>query len=174
MKRKITEGYIYSRSAAQRIFDAEVKRVDIYANSVLVIFEKGQKLRPRFVAKSAFKEHFARWRQGKARTEVIVSYRPLNGTFHAIKSSNITEYYQIELYPDHLTCTCKDYEIQEELGIEKPACKHIYATLDYIGCTSIADYIERDGMSFLDTNETLHQWNDPLKDYHDEMMSYGY
>ena len=170
MKRPITEQYIYSLNAANRIFKGEVTNLQIFHNCILVTFKKGQKLRPRFVSKSVFKEHFARWRQTQGRG-IIATYNPLGGSFYCTKSSNIQEQYKIDLYPEHLTCTCMDYDAQEQLGIKRPCCKHIYAVLHYIGCDNLKDYIHRDGFNFLNTNEPLHKWDDPMKDYHDEMMA---
>jgi len=164
-----TLSYIYSRKAAERIFEKEVKRVEIWFNCILVVFEKGQGS-PRFVSKSVFKQHFAEFRKASSR-QVYVSYEPFTGFFHAPSSRNIQERHRIELYPDGLTCTCADWDMQEQLGIKNPMCKHCYAVLDYIGCSSLADYVKRDGFSFLDTNQTLHQHNDPLKNWHDELMS---
>jgi len=127
-------------------------------------------MRPRFVSKSAFKNHFAEYRKQSGK-QVITTYDPLTGYFHATKSSNIQEQYQIKLYPDKLTCTCGDWDAQKQLGLSKPTCKHCYAVLDYIGCSSLEDYIKRQGFEFLNTNETLHEYDNPLKDWHDELMA---
>jgi len=158
--KKANLSYIYSRSAAQRMFNAEVKSVQIYKNAIFVVFKEGQGMRPRFVPKSVFKEHFAEYRKQSA-SQIYVAYTA-QGYFRA-PSSNLQESYRIELYPEHLECSCSDWRTQEELGISKPTCKHCYAVLDYIGCNSLEDYINRDGFSFLNDN--------PLEDWQDELMA---
>jgi hypothetical protein len=164
-----TLSYIYNRKSAERIFEKDVKRVDIYTNAILVVFEKGQGS-PRFVSKAVFKKHFAEYRKSSSR-QVFVSYQPLYGYFRAPSSHNIQEAYRIELYPDHLECSCKDWEVQEQLGIAKPTCKHCYAVLDYIGCNSLADYVAKDAMEFLNHNQPYEQATDAMRDWHQEMMS---
>lgn len=157
--------YIYSRSAAERIFDCAVKEVEIYQNCLLVKFETGSK----FVSKRVFKEHFATHRQEKSR-EVYVSYHPFSGNFRAPSSHNLQDSYSIELHPDHLECTCQDWAIQAKLGIKTPTCKHCYAALEYMGCTSIKDYIEKHGCSFLDHNTQWEGVSEDLRQQHKEAM----
>ncbi|TAN83535.1 MAG: hypothetical protein EYR95_18530 [Phormidium sp. SL48-SHIP] len=164
--------YIYSKSAAQRIFDAEVKKVQIFHNCILVVFNKGQGLKPKFVAKRVFKAHFAEYRKASAR-QVFVSYKPIYGYFRA-PSSNLQESYRIELFPRHLKCSCADWRTQEEIGIKSPMCKHAYAVLDYIGNTSLADYIERRGCEFVDHQRQTEGTDIYLQEVHQEKMTYDY
>ena len=110
------KNYIYGRSAAQRITGLEVKETRLYKNTVLVIFQKGQGARPRFIAKDTFKRHFAEYRKQGA-SQVFVSYKPFSGNFRAPSSQNIQDSYSIELFPDHLECSYADWKTQEEIGL---------------------------------------------------------
>jgi len=165
---------IYGRSAAQRISGLAVKQTRVYNKSVLVIFEKGQGARPRFISKNDFKRHFAEYRKQGA-SQVFVSYKPFTGNFRATSSRNMQESYSIDLFPDHLQCTCGGWKTQEELGFKTPMCKHAYAALFYIGCTDLKDYIKRRGIEFLDHQKPVGKIsNELILDQHQRDLTYHY
>jgi len=168
------KNYLYGRSAAQRMTGLEVKQTRVYNKSVLVIFEKGQGARPRFISKDDFKRHFAEYRkQGAA--SVFVSYKPFSGNFRAPSSYSMQESYSIDLFPDHLKCTCADWKTQEELGFKTPMCKHSYAVLFYIGCQDLQDYIKRCGIEFLDHQKPVGEVEDELYlEQYERDLSYRY
>ena len=161
--------YVFSKSAAERIFKAEVKELEVYQKSIRITFKKGQGMRPTFASKKVFLKHFSEYRQESARL-TSVTYHPLTGNFSALCSHNIQERYQISLYPDCITCNCGDWQKQEEIGIKTPMCKHAYATLHYIGCTDLEDYIKRDGFSFLNHNTYMGDDAD-MRAYYEEQFS---
>lgn len=167
------KNYIYGRSAAQRITGLEVKETRLYKNSVLVIFQKGQGARPRFIAKDTFKRHFAEYRKQGA-SQVFVSYKPFSGNFRAPSSHNIQESYSIELFSDRLKCSCADWKTQEEIGLKTPMCKHAYSVLFYIGCQDLQDYIKRRGIEFLDHQQPVGEVNELTLDQHHRDLTYHY
>ena len=168
------KNYIYGRSAAQRITGLEVKETRLHKNSVLVIFQKGQGARPRFIAKDTFKRHFAEYRQQKGKS-VFVQYKPLSGYFVAQSGSDIHKTYMVQLFPDHLECTCADWRTQDETGyFQTPMCKHAYAVLFYIGCSDLKDYIKRRGIEFLDHQQPVGEVNELTLDQHHRDLTYHY
>lgn len=117
-----------------------------------------------FFSRKNFKKHFAAWRKEKGKS-VAVEFDYFTGLFSAISERNFMDRYTLDLFPERITCNCKDQETQKEIGIKTPMCKHSYAVLNYLGFSSLEEYIEKDGMSFLDHCE---QWNvnQDLRDYH--------
>lgn len=170
MREKTAQNYLYGFKAAQRIFsDKEIKKLEVFTNCILIVFEKGYGS-PKFVSKNVFKKHFADFRKESAK-QCYVSYDPLLGWFNAPASHNIQESYRIELFPDRLSCTCGDWKTQLELGFAKPTCKHCYAALNYIGFNSLRDYVESKGIEFLDHNTQYAGVSESMRQMHQEAMA---
>ena len=175
LQRARLESYIYNASSATRITGRECLGVIVFkgCNTVNVLFKKGQGLRPRFMSKDIFKQHFAEYRKQAGRF-VKVEYSPLTGIFHAQSARNMHKVYQVELFPEKVTCNCGDWKKQEELGISTPMCKHAYAALDLIGCSSLKDYVERDGFRFLDHSQYIGEDEDKRAYYEERYTEEHY
>lgn len=129
--------YIYSKAAAARLTDREPKDIESLhkkCDQVLIRFNDGGK--PIAINCSEFKEHFAEYRRQQGFK--IDDVKPVNSYTYRVKSK-----YLVAVFPDRVSCTCGDYETQQELGIKRGCCKHGYAVLKTLGCSSLAEFIEK-------------------------------
>lgn len=136
--------YVYSKASARRLTGLDVVSVEERPTNVLLTFKDGSQ---KLASKQLFKEHFAEYRrqQGKQITEAkaINSY-----------TYQVNQKYLVVVFPDRVSCTCGDYAIQQELGIQRGCCKHGYAVLKTLGCTSLAEFIEKQKATPTATNHT--------------------
>jgi len=140
------EAYIFTKSAAARITGREIKSLRVWKNCVFVKFEEGS---PKFISKEVFIGHFYQWRQESAK-RIGIDYDISTGKFKAYSASFKNVTYELDLFPNHIQCTCGDYHQQERFEFNKPRCKHVYAVLDYLGYDCISDYVLDNGIKFLD------------------------
>lgn len=129
--------YIYSLSAARRLFGQKVVKVEERPCNVLITFNDGSQ---NLADKKLFKQHFAEYRRQLGLK--IDDVKPVNSYVYHVKSK-----YWVSVFPDRVSCTCGDYATQQELGIKRGCCKHGYAVLKTLGCTSLADFIEKQKVS---------------------------
>lgn len=129
--------YVYSKAAARRLTGLDVVSVEERPTNVLLTFKDGSQ---NIASKQLFKEHFAEWRrqQGKQITDV----KPLNSYVHRVNGK-----YLVSAFPDRVSCTCNDYATQQGLGIKRGCCKHGYSVLKTLGCTSLAEFVEKQKVS---------------------------
>jgi len=126
--------YIYSLSAARRLFGQKVVNVvEERPCNVLITFNDGSQ---NIADKKLFKQHFAEHRRQLGLK--IDDVKPVNSYTYRVKHK-----YLVAVFPDRVSCTCGDYATQQELGIKRGCCKHGYAVLKTLGCTSLAEFIEK-------------------------------
>ena len=133
--------YLYSVSAAARMFgcsSSQVLGLQVW-DKVIWLHLKGQ--RPFFVSKEAFKTHFVLWRRvkGKRLREAGAVRRESQHSFSVI-SERQNKFHSVELGDRVLFCTCGDFQKQTEL-FGKACCKHGYAVLQMLGHGTLQDFI---------------------------------
>lgn len=131
---------LYSVAAARRIlgiYYPEIKvSIQVWAKVVLVISD-GR--RPRFISKKVFHQHFVDWRKEQAKALVVQRHELLTRSFNVVNPKKDSTY-RVVACKDALHCECEDYKNQ--IGFwGKAMCKHSFATLDFIGYRSFADYL---------------------------------
>ncbi|MDT9184608.1 SWIM zinc finger family protein [Limnospira sp. PMC 289.06] len=132
---------LYTKAAAARITGVsprKIERVEIWWKVIFVVFKKGNRLRPRFVSKKAFHQDFQSFRQGNT-AELELHPNPTGeGTKFAVINPKTDGVYLVTLSNRQLSCTCQDFEKQQEandclsleMGKHAPRCKHIYKVLE--------------------------------------------
>jgi len=125
--------YIYSISSARRLFGQKVVKIEQLPCNVLITFNDGSQ---NFADKKLFKQHFAEHRQQLGLK--IDDVKRFNSYVYHVESK-----YWVSVFPDRVSCTCGDYATQQELGIKPGCCKHGYAVLKTLGCTSLAEFIQK-------------------------------
>lgn len=125
---------IYSTTAATKITGKLVKKIEIWANCIYVVFANNQ---TRFISKKAFWELFHQSRKQRSQHLYISHY---GQNLFQVEGFN-KPYYFVELAKDGVWCECEDYKNQESANINHPICKHGWRTLKYVGCHSLSDYI---------------------------------
>lgn len=123
--------YIYSKAAATRILGTEVVNTVPDNKIVWCWLPKGQKAE--MVSKIKFKEHFAEYRRQEGKKLSVLP--GLDNLYHVSK-------YRVEVFPDHLSCTCHDWKTQNAIGIKTPCCKHCYSVLYQMGYGKLSEYLE--------------------------------
>ena len=106
----------FSQSAVARVSGVEsrfIERFEVWESVVMVVFENGFALRPRFLSKY---------------------------TARNIKNDHT---YEVEVDNDNrIVCQCRDYRDQIQF-MGRGVCKHGYAVLSYLGFNSMAEYVDR-------------------------------
>jgi len=125
--------YVYSITTARRLFGHKVVKIEERPCNVLITFNDGSQ---NLVDKKLFKQHFAEHRRQLGLK--IDDVKPVNSYVYHVKSK-----YWVSIFPDRVSCTCGDYATQQELGIKRGCCKHGYAVLKTLGCTSLAEFIQK-------------------------------
>jgi hypothetical protein len=134
------QNILYSVSAARRIlgiYYPEIKvRIQVW-KTVVWVYSEGR--RPSFISKSVFKNHFAQWRKQQAKGLKVWEESWMPGGYNVFNPKKGTSYLVI-VKSDRVSCNCNDYTNQIEF-FGKGCCKHGYATLDYLGFSTLADYL---------------------------------
>jgi SWIM zinc finger len=131
---------IYSYAAVRRVLGLKINHpieVRVWAK-VLWVCAEG--FRPTFISKKVLLSHFAEWRKENS-APLVVSQ--IDNSKYWIASSDGKTRYQTYVSGKTTCCTCKDYEMQH-LAFSpnsKKVCKHLYATLNFIGYSSFSEYI---------------------------------
>ena len=127
---------VYTCAAASRITGEDIVSIayERLHDRFWCWLPKSQKAIP--VQSSQFREHFAEWR--RQRGKEITDIKQVNEFTYRVK-----EKYIISLFPDAIECDCQDWLNQEEVGIKIPLCKHSYAVLNHLGCSSLSDFIKK-------------------------------
>ena len=65
---------------------------------------------------------------------------------YVVKNERKGSRYIVTPYPDRIECACEDYTNQlrlnpETLGTKFACCKHVYAVLNYLGHSSLKEYM---------------------------------
>ena len=119
-----------------------IDRFEVWDHTVLVIFEKGRGLRPKFLSKKAFYSSFVEDRKARSRLIEITPNPFADKIFTARNPANGHTYTVI--VSDSVECQCADYRSQISF-VGRGCCKHGYAVLNHLGFTSLSDWqaIER-------------------------------
>jgi hypothetical protein len=127
--------YVFSKSAATRITGKKVFQLHSYPRCgwFQAVFEDGT---TKILYLQDFKEHFAEYRRQQAKGLNPWLSPTDDSLWHVSK-------YRVAVYPDRLTCNCKDWQMQSAIGLKKPTCKHCYSVLNKLGCNSLAEYLEK-------------------------------
>lgn len=121
-RRKKMTDLFYTKTAASRILNAEVTELDQYGTVWVARTKRGP---DRLIERHQFLKDFAESRKARGR-ELPAPTKTEDGW--EIKGSK-GRAYQMQDQGDRLHCSCPDFRTQEEAGIKRPCCKHIYATL---------------------------------------------
>jgi len=135
-----SEQLLYSRSAAARILGVpveQIRRVEVWPFVVLVVPRRGFKLRPRFVSKRVFKEHFVEFRRESARGLLVVAQ---NGAEFEVLNPENNNQYKVVVGSSNVKCACEDYRNQLQF-LGKGCCKHGYKVLYHLGFTRLSEYV---------------------------------
>ena len=132
---------LYSVSAVRRILGlSALVPVEIHEfASVIWVWVKGR--RPTFISKAAFKVHFIEHRKAQARA-LLVTRHLYDQNFFNVRNEAKNSVYTVEAQAKTLLCQCEDYRNQIQF-LGQACCKHGYAVLNYLGFSSLRDYIDR-------------------------------
>ncbi|MFB6276086.1 MAG: hypothetical protein ABEI32_08065, partial [Halothece sp.] len=123
--------YVFSRSAATRIFGKKAKSVAVDSDRVVVVFTDET---TQTTSSKTFKEHFAEHRRQLGKT-----LSPLpgleNNQWHVSR-------YEVKVHSDFLTCNCNDWTNQKAIGIKRPCCKHCFSVLYQLGYGKLSEYLK--------------------------------
>ena len=125
--------FIYSKIAATRIFGKQAQAVTVERDRAVVTFTDGSTAT---TSSAEFKKQFAENR--RLAGEAISDVQQINDVTYRVKGE-----YTVSVFPDCLECDCQDWLNQLEVGIKRPCCKHCYAVLNQLGCTSLAEFVEK-------------------------------
>lgn len=135
------QNLIYSKAAAARILNLDytlIKDLEIW-NKVVLIKVKNQKAK--FVSKKDFRQHFVDWRKARSYSLKTTPHIYNKEVFTVVNPHKDTSY-QISLRADELICNCEDWANQKEY-LGKACCKHCYSVLNYLGYSSLKEYVEK-------------------------------
>jgi hypothetical protein len=134
----------FSKSSVSRVANVatnQIARFEVWDSVVFVVFVKGQKLRPRFLSKKAFYADFVTSRQLAAR-QIKITKQLFSETKYTARNTVSDRTYELVLENDRAICECRDYRDQIEF-VGRGVCKHGYALLNFLGCKTMAEYIEK-------------------------------
>lgn len=118
------------------ILPHQVKKVEEWTNCVYVYGNKDSKKISKFVSKKKFLEAFVNSRKERSK---LLTVQKISPTEYAVYNPENDHNYLVELSGKVIECGCEDYKNQMAV-FGKAACKHIYATLTYMGYSSLKAY----------------------------------
>ncbi|MEB3282341.1 MAG: hypothetical protein VKK42_25820 [Lyngbya sp.] len=132
-------------------------------NEVLVLLKNSQVKR---VSVAQAGKHFVESRKERAKFLKTQQHHQ-HGRFWMVSSSGGKGSYQVELKLDKAICNCEDYKNQIEAFNGRAACKHVYAVLTELGCSSLSEYINgwKEGGKAFNLKQNLAYGCRPEKDY---------
>lgn len=137
----------FTKAAAARLlpFATKIETLRVFKGAVQVTYSTRNGRYFTFLSKTAFFQDFVTFRQEGAKTCTVKPWGA--GSYQCrydIFSSMSEKIYVVELSAGIAMCICPDYEEQrKQLGKAKIGCKHILATLNYVGgYSSLAEYID--------------------------------
>jgi hypothetical protein len=114
-----------------------ISRFEVWQSVVLVIFQKGHGMRPRFLSKKAFYLSFVEDRQARSRS-IKVTENPFANRVYTARNLVNNHTYTV-IVSDVIDCQCEDYRAQIAF-IGRGCCKHGYAVLNSLGFGSLSDW----------------------------------
>lgn len=141
---------IFTKAAALRILQAQgiaakqVEAIRVYKGAVQVTYRTKNGRCSTFLSKTAFFNDFITFRQEGAKTCTVKRWGAGSYQNHyECHSSQSEKIYTVKLIAGMAWCGCQDnLEQEKQLGSAKVGCKHLIATLNHIGHTSLAEYID--------------------------------
>ena len=119
-----------------------IDRFEVWDHTVLVIFEKGRGLRPKFLSKKVFYSSFVEDRKARSRL-IEITQNPFANRVYTARNTTSNHSYTV-IVSDAIECQCADYRSQISF-VGRGCCKHGYAVLNHLGFNSLSDWqaIER-------------------------------
>jgi hypothetical protein len=130
---------IYSITAATKILNRKVLKLEIWARVIFIKFTNGQ---ARFMAKKDFWIEFHRSRKERAKQLTVSHY---GHDLYQVSSQSRLDPYFVSVCDD-IQCECVDYAEQVKAKFRYPICKHGWASLNYLGFSSLTAYIQSQGV----------------------------
>jgi hypothetical protein len=127
-----------SHAAARRILKCEViERLQVMRNGAVQVTYRRTAQSSRcstFLSRKAFEQDFIDFR--KAGAKGITNITPWIGSDNqfSVRSASMPDAppYTVTIEGDRHTCTCPDYQKQQDAGRENPICKHGFAVANYL------------------------------------------
>lgn len=141
----MTQQLFFSKAAAQRIlsFATKIEGLKTFKNSIQITYRTEHGRCSTFLGKQAFYADFISFRQEGAKGCVVTP--PMAGCYqtdYEVRSNRGEDIYTVRVMGPHAWCRCPDYKKQDqELGKAMPGCKHVLATLAYLGHGSLGDFV---------------------------------
>lgn len=129
---------VFNRSAASRLLGCKpeaILKFEVWA-SVIFIHIKGQ--RPTFLSKKRFYSEFASFRkEGAKLCKVEAPLRGYPKQYEVISEGTDKKFHTVWMNGIYQSCDCRDFEEQKAQNFPQPCCKHQYAVLNHLNCSSI-------------------------------------
>jgi len=140
----ISNNLIFSKAAALRILkdDNCIEAIQIHDRAVQVTYSAKGDHSSTLVPKQKFFQDFIAFRQQGAAAIKVRPWASGSYTNHfECRSADSDRIHTVKLLGGTAICDCRDYERQmAELGTAE--CKHVYATVNYLGHASLSEYLE--------------------------------
>ncbi len=140
----VSNNLIFSKAAALRILkDAKrIEAIHVHDKAVQVTYSAKGDHSSTLIPKQAFFQDSITFRQQGAATVKVRPWAAGSYTNHfECRSADSDRIHTVKLLGGTAICDCRDYERQMvELGIAE--CKHVYATVNYLGHASLEEYLE--------------------------------
>lgn len=139
--KQIQDALIYTKEAFARVFGVQVKRVRRVMIWAIGFWVWVEGKRPRLYKKSLFTVHFSNFRKESAKSLTIS--QTSGSEFHVKNSeAGTVSYVGVREKGDKVryNCGCADFRGMAT-AFKNPACKHVYAVLNYQGFTSLKEAI---------------------------------
>jgi E3 ubiquitin-protein ligase DOA10 len=128
---------LFSVAAVKRLLglasDIQVQIREFF--KVIWVWIKGK--RPTFISKAKFTQHFVDRR--KAQSKDIQAIQNSESKFTAFNPESGSRY-SVDVSRSMIACSCEDYRNQITF-LGRGCCKHGYAVLEFLGFSSLKDYL---------------------------------
>jgi len=114
------EQLVYCKTAASRMLNCLSHQVSIEVWDKIIL-AKAKGIRPKFMSKRAFQQHFVEIRKQKA---LEVNLYQQSATKWLAQSPDNKTYHNEEMSNNRIHCTCEDYRNQQQI-LGNACCKHI-------------------------------------------------
>ena len=135
----------FTKAAALRIlrFAKSIEAIRTFNGTIQVTYLTKNGRCSTFLSKTVFYQDFVAFRQEGAKTIRVKRWGAGSYTNHYDCHSLMSDRtYTVKLVAGLAMCECPDYEKQhQEFGKAKTGCKHVLATLNHIGYSSLVEYM---------------------------------
>ena len=144
----MTQELFFTKASAARIltYATKIEALRVFKGSIQVTYLTKKGRCSTFLSKLAFYRDFIAYRSESARNCTVQRWGA--GSYqcrYQVFSGNSEKIYTVEMSDGSgfTYCSCPDYEQQYKvLGKARPGCKHVFATLNHKGYSSLAEYID--------------------------------